>query len=79
MLLVNDLFINNLTVGGPNTCSSNDPVIRFGSYGRIGKSFVVTGYAQICDKQNYIPICRDGISNESLHFICAQYPGFYSK
>jgi hypothetical protein len=35
-----------------------------------------TGRATVCDGSGYIPICRNDITDEDLHFICIQ-AGYY--
>ncbi|XP_019854703.1 PREDICTED: uncharacterized protein LOC109583711, partial [Amphimedon queenslandica] len=66
-------------INGPYSCGSGNIQIRQGSYGsgRLNNNqYLVTGYPQICVTYDYIPICRDGVSEEELRYICYR-TGYY--
>ena len=64
---------------GPYSCSIYSPSLRSPGSGVIDNVQFITGYAEICVGYTYIPICRDGISNESLRYVCTQHYGYYGK
>ena len=47
--------------------------------GKISNHYIISGFVKICDNNEYIPVCRDGVSDISLHYICASRYGYYGQ
>jgi hypothetical protein len=61
------------------TCSLYQAQISDGGSGSFDNDYTRnfgTGYAEVCNGTNYIPICRNGITDEELRYICSQR-GYY--
>ena len=61
-----------------NVCYQRDLTFTAGGNGRINNNNIQSGFIEICDNNEYIPICRDGASNISLRYICAR-SGYYGQ
>lgn len=73
--------ITPISLIGPYDCGSGNIQIQRGSYGYgnlNNNQYLVTGYPQICVTYDYIPICRDGVSEEELRYLCYR-SGYYGK